>query len=328
MPEVLVLLDSQDQQLRSATQELLTLASQLGEPVAVWAGAGEPDTSLADELASWGVKRINVLRGDTPETADLTVFASRPIAIGLAQLLAETQPRALLATSAFGVKEIAAHLGQLTGSGVMTDLASITTETDEITGEQIIFAGTWSVRGVVSAGTPILLLKPGAIDAQRLDTATTPQQRVVSVSIPTNLRSARVTSRTARPEADGPDLMSASTVVVGGRGTDGDFTQVREFADALGGAVGATRVATDEGWIDHSAQIGQTGVTIAPRLYIGAGVSGAVHHRGGMQASEIIVAINPDEDAPLMEIADFGVIGDLQDVLPQAAAEIRRVREK
>src|SRR5699024_12307212 len=100
MPEVLVLLDSQDQQLRSATQELLTLASQLGEPVAVWAGAGEPDTSLADELASWGVKRINVLSGVSPETADLTLFASRPIAIGMAKMLAVNKTSALLDSDA------------------------------------------------------------------------------------------------------------------------------------------------------------------------------------------------------------------------------------
>ena len=124
----------------------------------------------------------------------------------------------------------------------------------------------------------------------------------------------------------GPDLGSASIVVVGGRGTEGDFSVVEELADVLGGAVGATRVATDEGWIGHDAQIGQTGVTIAPRLYVGVGVSGAVHHRGGMQASGTIVAVNSDPDAPIFEIADFGVIGDLFTVVPQAAAEIRRLK--
>jgi len=115
-------------------------------------------------------------------------------------------------------------------------------------------------------------------------------------------------------------------VVVGGRGTQGDFSAVEDLADALGAAVGATRDATDEGWMPHEVMVGQTGVTISPRLYVGAGVSGAVHHRGGMQASGLVVAVNNDPDAPIFEFADFGVVGDLFEVLPQAAAEIRRLR--
>jgi electron transfer flavoprotein alpha subunit len=136
-----------------------------------------------------------------------------------------------------------------------------------------------------------------------------------------------VVERAERRAADGrPELSEARVVVVGGRGVEGDFSPVEELADVLGGAVGATRVATDEGWIDHSAQIGQTGVSIAPRLYIGAGVSGAIHHRSGMQAAEVIVAVNTDQDAPIFEFADLGIVGDLTEVLPQAAAEIRRLR--
>jgi electron transfer flavoprotein alpha subunit len=133
----------------------------------------------------------------------------------------------------------------------------------------------------------------------------------------------RLVERTERPASGRPDLASAHVVVAGGRGTEGDFSAVEELADVLGAAVGATRVATDEGWIGHDAQIGQTGVTVSPRLYIGAGISGAVHHRGGMQASGTIVAVNSDPDAPIFEIADFGVVGDLFQVLPQAAAELR-----
>ncbi|GAB3217982.1 hypothetical protein GCM10027586_10990 [Kineococcus gypseus] len=123
-----------------------------------------------------------------------------------------------------------------------------------------------------------------------------------------------------------PALAEAEVVVVGGRGTDGDFAPVEELADVLGGAVGATRVATDEGWIGHEAQVGQTGVTISPRLYVGAGVSGAVHHRGGMDASVTVVAVNEDPDAPIFEFADYGVVGDLTEVLPALSAEIRRRR--
>ena len=131
--------------------------------------------------------------------------------------------------------------------------------------------------------------------------------------------------RTERTPSGRPDLSAAQVVVVGGRGTEGDFSLVAELADVLGGAVGATRVATDEGWIDHEAQIGQTGVTVSPRLYIGAGVSGAVHHRGGMQSAGTIVAVNNDPEAPIFEIADLGIVGDLQTVLPAATQELRRL---
>ena len=116
-------------------------------------------------------------------------------------------------------------------------------------------------------------------------------------------------------------------VVAGGRGTMGDFGPVENLADALGAALGATRDCVDEGWIDHDAQIGQTGVTIAPRLYIGAGISGAPHHRGGMQASEIIVAVNSDPETPIFEICDFAVVGDLADVLPQATEAIEAYKK-
>jgi len=136
----------------------------------------------------------------------------------------------------------------------------------------------------------------------------------------------RVVERTARPSSGRPDVGEAEIVVVGGRGTQGDFSAVEDLADALGAAVGATRDATDEGWMPHEVMVGQTGVTISPRLYVGAGVSGAVHHRGGMQASGLVVAVNNDPDAPIFEFADFGVVGDLFEVLPQAAAEIRRLR--
>jgi electron transfer flavoprotein alpha subunit len=133
--------------------------------------------------------------------------------------------------------------------------------------------------------------------------------------------------RTPPAPSDRPDLSSADVVVVGGRGTEGDFGPIEALADEVGGAVGSTRVATDEGWIGHETQIGQTGVTVSPRLYIGAGVSGAVHHRGGMQASGTIVAVNPDPEAPIFEIADYGIVGDLFTVLPQVTEELRRLRQ-
>ena len=145
---------------------------------------------------------------------------------------------------------------------------------------------------------------------------------------PTLPRGLELVRREVHPvDAGRPALAEASIVVAGGRGTEGDFSGVEELADALGAALGTTRDCVDEGWQPHDAQIGQTGVTIAPRVYIGAGISGAPHHHGGMQASGTIVAVNSDADAPLVQIADFAVIGDLADILPAAAAAIREHQE-
>jgi electron transfer flavoprotein alpha subunit len=148
----------------------------------------------------------------------------------------------------------------------------------------------------------------------------------VAPAVSARAHAGTVVERTERPASGRPELGEAEVVIAGGRGTDGDFGPLEELADLLGAGIGATRVATDEGWIDRGAQIGQTGVTVAPRLYIGAGVSGAVHHRGGMQSAGTIVAVNSDPEAPIFEIADFGIVGDLFAVLPQLSAELRALR--
>lgn len=325
MAEVLVLLEAHDQHLRPATTELLTLANQLGQPVGIWAGESGPSDEIVAQLGEWGVNRIDWVRG--PAGEDVTQFVAKPMARGVAEIVGDVAPRAVLATSSLANKEFAAHLGFATDSGVLTDLSGIENG-DELVARQVIFAGTWNATSQVSAGTPILLFKPGAIEAQKPATGANAQVREVLAAGALQGRSAKVVERTALPEVSGPDLPSATTVVVGVRGTEGDFAAVRELAEELDAAVGATRVATDEGWVDHSLQVGQTGVTITPKLYIGAGVSGAVHHLSGMQASEVIVAINSDSDAPLFEMADFGVVGDLHEILPQAVAELRRLTEK
>jgi electron transfer flavoprotein alpha subunit len=135
---------------------------------------------------------------------------------------------------------------------------------------------------------------------------------------------ARLTATAEHTATGRPELSEARFVVAGGRGVDGDFGPVEDLADALGAAVGASRAATDAGWIDHSAQVGQTGTTVSPQLYISAGISGAIQQKAGMQTAKTIIAINKDPDAPVFEIADLGIVGDLAQVLPQAAAEIRR----
>src|SRR5690606_17371163 len=170
----------------------------------------------------------------------------------------------------------------------------------------------------------IVGVRPNTTQAVRADSAGAGTLLAVDVEVPETRATIVKVEHQAAPE--GVPLAEASVVVSGGRGTGGDYTLVRELADVLGGAVGASRDATDEGWIGHEHMVGQTGTTVTPALYVACGISGAVHHRGGMQASGTIVAVNIDPEAPIFEIADFGVVGDIFDVLPQAIAAIRAHR--
>lgn len=318
---VLVLLDhTPDGALRAPVRELLTLARDIaGADVhAAWPAAGaEPTEEALAELGAMGVGHVHRL------VADADLHLSAVVAAGVASLLDAVGADLLLALSTFENKEVAARLAVATGAGVVTDADALTVEDGRYVAGKTVFAGTWNTRCAVTTPLAIVLVKANSVVAYPAEDAVPVEVTDHAVTVDDAARRVRLVERTERPETGRPDLASAHVVVAGGRGTEGDFSAVEELADVLGAAVGATRVATDEGWIGHDAQIGQTGVTISPRLYIGAGISGAVHHRGGMQASGTIVAVNSDPDAPIFEIADFGVVGDLFQVLPQAAAELR-----
>jgi electron transfer flavoprotein alpha subunit len=320
---VLVVLDhTVDGTLRTPTRELVTLARGLAGDAGVeaaWAGGDVPAATLED-LGRLGVARVHRL------VTDADPHLTAVLAEAVEQVRAEVGAPVVLLVSSFENKEVAARLAVTTGAGVITDADALEVEGGRVVAGKTVFAGTWTTRCAVTAPVAVVTVKANAVAAADVDAPVTPA--VVDQQVVTSERARRVVlvERTERAASGRPDLGSAHVVVVGGRGTNGDFSAVEELADVLGGAVGATRVATDEGWIGHDAQIGQTGVTVAPRLYVGAGVSGAVHHRGGMQASGTIVAVNSDADAPIFEIADLGIVGDLFTVLPQAAAELRRLR--
>ncbi|UJP41351.1 electron transfer flavoprotein subunit alpha/FixB family protein [Cellulomonas palmilytica] len=324
MSDTLVLLDhTASGALRTPVRELVTLARSLGGGVTgAWAVDGaEPSAQTLAELGALGVTQVYRV---TADGADL--HAAAVLAEGLAGLLEATGASTLLATSSFENKEVAAHLAVATGAGVVTDADALERVDGALVAGKTVFAGTWTTRCAVRAALAVVLLKANSVVAADADAPVEPQVTEHAFTASASATRVRVVERTERPATGRPDLGSAHIVVTGGRGTEGDFTPLEELADVLGAAVGATRVATDEGWIGHDAQIGQTGVTISPRLYIGAGVSGAVHHRGGMQASGTIVAINSDPDAPIFEIADYGVVGDLTTVVPQLTAELRRLK--
>lgn len=295
--------------------EALTLARTIGRPVAVWMGE-EPTAEAVSALGEFGAEEVRVLAIGERARHPRTAAAALAAATGDAALV--------LMVSTFVNKEIATHLALATGAGVVVDAAGAEMVDGRIEAHQTVFAATWNVCTRINADRAIVAVRPNTTKAEPATTAGAAEIVGVLAALP-QMRETLV-SVTPVTREEGVPLSEAAIVVAGGRGTSGDYTLVRELADVLGAAVGASRDATDEGWISHEHMIGQTGVTVTPALYVACGISGAVHHRGGMQASGTIVAVNIDPDAPIFEIADFGVVGDLNDVLPQAIASIREHR--
>ena len=318
MTQVLVLVDSVDGALRTTTLELLTLARRLGEPAAVFFGDGI-EGARAD-LRDYGAEVVYVLAD-----ADYTEYLVAPKAEALAALVHQTSPAAVLFPATPEAREIAARVAVRTGSGLITDAVDVQPpdegQTSPVT-TQSVFAGSHTVTAIVTSGTPLIVVKPHATTPERAQGAAVEQQ--VEPTVSDNARVARVVRREPRTRSARPELTEADVVVSGGRGTGGDFSTVEALADALGGAVGASRAAVDSGWYPHAYQVGQTGKTVSPQLYVACGISGAIQHRAGMQTSRVIVAVNSDAEAPIFELADFGVVGDLGAVLPAATEEVLR----
>src|SRR6478736_6350172 len=313
MAEVLVLVDHVDGVVRKTTNELLTIARRLGEPSAVFIGDGI-DTARAT-LAQFGAAKVYLL-----EAQELSEYLVAPKAEALAQLVDQHQPAAVLLPSSAEGKEIAGRLAVKTGSGLITDAVDVQPGADGPVTTQSVFAGSYTVQAHVSKGTPIITVKPNSTTPEPADGEAV--EEAVSVSVSDGAKGARIVDRQPRSATGRPELTEASIVVSGGRGTGGDFAAVEAFADALGAAVGASRAAVDAGWYPHAYQVGQTGKTVSPQLYVATGISGAIQHRAGMQTSKTIVAVNKDAEAPIFELVDFGVVGDLFAVLPQATQTI------
>jgi electron transfer flavoprotein alpha subunit len=311
MSEVLVLVDHVDGTVRKTTTELLTLARRLGEPSAVFIGSGA-DVAQA-VLRSYGAEKIYVV--DAPEVTDHLVVAKVD---ALAQVMAAASPAAVLVVSGGEGKEIAGRLAVRTGSGLVTDAVDVRAGEGTVVTTQSVFAGNVTVTAEVTHGVPLVTVKPNSVAPEPVEGAATLEP--VSVPVSDLARAARIVERRPREATGRPDLTEAAIVVAGGRGTGGDFAEIEKFADALGAAVGASRAAVDSGWYPHAYQVGQTGKTVSPQLYVAAGISGAIQHRAGMQTSRTIVAVNKDREAPIFDLVDFGVVGDLHGVLAEATS--------
>jgi electron transfer flavoprotein alpha subunit len=316
MAEVLVLaeLDPAGNGVRKTTLESLTAARALGEPSAVVIGAPGAAAAAKDKLAEYGAAKVYV--AESPEVDDYLVA---PKAEVLAGLVADKQPAAVVIPSSPEGKEIAGRLAIKTGSGFLTDVTEIAPDG---TATQVAFAGATIVHSKVTTGTPIYTVRGNSVTPEPAPAAGA--EETVEVSISDAAKQTRVLDRVVEQKSSRPELTEASIVVSGGRGVASaeNFSIIEALADSLGAAVGASRAAVDSGFYPHAFQVGQTGKTVSPQLYIAVGISGAIQHRAGMQTSKTIVAINKDPEAPIFELADFGVVGDLNTVVPAATEQI------
>jgi electron transfer flavoprotein alpha subunit len=318
MAEVLVLAEHADGEVKKVTLELLTAARRLGSPSVVWTGPGA-EAGLA-RLGEYGAEKVYVA-----DSADFAAYVVAPAAELLAQLVASVAPAAVLVAGTTEGKEIAGRLAVKTGSGVLTDAVDVVPGGDGApVAEQPNFGGAITVHSAVRTGTPIIAVRPNAITPEPSAGAATLEP--VAFAASNAAKATIITGRIPAEPSARPELTEAQVIVSGGRGTGSaeGFKIIETLADALGAAVGASRAVTDAGWYPHQFQVGQTGKTVSPQLYLAVGISGAIQHRAGMQTSKTIVAINKDAEAPIFEIADYGVVGDLFTVVPQLLDEIAK----
>jgi electron transfer flavoprotein alpha subunit len=316
MAEVLVLVPGVGPGVPRSALEALTVARELGEPAALV--LGRPDPAAVERLGEFGAGTVYAAEGD-----GLADHLVTPAVTALETLVRAKAPAAVVIPSTQEGKEVAARLAVRLDNGVLVDVVELTPDG---TATQVAFAGSTIVTSRVARGFPLVTLRPAAVTP--VPAPVTPTVETVAVTLSDADRLARVTERVAEQRSARPDLGEASTVVAGGRGVGSaeNFALLEELADLLGGAVGASRAATDAGFYPHKFQIGQTGRTVSPQLYVALGISGAIQHRAGMQTAKTIVVVNKDAEAPLFELADFGVVGDVHKVVPQAIEEIRRRR--
>lgn len=321
MSELLVLIDHSEGAPRKVSLQMLNAATKNagGKTVAaVWLGEGA--SGAAATLGQHGAAKVYAW-----ESADAKGFVTLPQVEALQVALSQSGADTLFFASSNHVKDVAARLAIREDAGVITDVAGLESDGDRLTAVKEVFGGETITKSKVADGKKQFFgISPNAFPVEETGGGAA---EVVSldVSLSDDAKKSVVTSVEIQAGGDRPDIGEAAIVIAGGRGLGNEegFRLMEELADTLGAGVGASRAATDAGWYPHRYQVGQTGRTISPTLYIGSGISGAIQHRAGMQTSQNIVCINKDAEAPIFSIADFGVVGDLYKVVPKLVEEIR-----
>jgi electron transfer flavoprotein alpha subunit len=308
MPQVLVLVEHEEGATRKVTYEMLAKARDLGDPVALFVGEGLD--AARDGLARHGATAVYAAGGDNR--------LAGPITGALAAAADRAEPVAVLVAATPLGKDAGARLAARKGWGMLADVVDLDAD---LVATQNVFGGATTVRARVRTGTPVLAIKPNSFPVD--EAPASPEVVELDLGAEATER-VRVTDHVVQEQGGRPDVAEAEIVVSGGRGLQdpANFALVEALADALGAAVGASRAAVDAGWYPHQHQVGQTGKTVSPQLYVAVGISGAIQHRAGMQTSKTIVAVNKDADAPIFAISDFGVVGDLFKVIPRLTDEV------
>ena len=309
MPRVLVLVEHEDGAAKKVTYEMLTKARDLGEPVAVFVGEGLDGAREA--LARHGATAVYAAGGDNRLAGPLTG--------ALAAAADRVEPAAVLVAATPLAKDAGARLAARKGWGMLADIVDLD---GDLVATQNVFGGATTVRSRVRTGIPVLAIKPNSFPVQEAPA----EPEVVDLDLAEEQDGTRMTDHVVQEQGGRPDVAEAEIVVSGGRGLQdpSNFALVEALADTLGAAVGASRAAVDAGWYPHQHQVGQTGKTVSPQLYVAVGITGAIQHRAGMQTSKTIVAVNKDADAPIFAISDFGVVGDLFKVIPRLTDEVAK----